>query len=510
MNLFGRSILGRVFVYFILFSILLIVGIFAMYSANWQTVTLGTFASALLIFLLYFLLVYLYEIVRPLRDVLVEMKALLAGKKYRRIYTKRSDEIGVIAHFFNEVTKNFEKVSTKIQEGKRMTDELEIAGSIQRAILPPNNPNVPGLDIDAKTRPAVELGGDVFDFITSGKNTYIYIGDVTGHGVPAAIVMTMVNTLIRTLAGIYANAFDVIYNVNKLLKVRIKSTMFMTLLLLKWDQETEKMTYVGAGHEHIVVYKAGKGKCEITKTGGIALGMVPDNSKLIKEVELPLELDDVIVLFTDGITEGRNMSGEMYGIDRLIKAVELYAPQYGSDGIVHHVALDYSRFVGEHKQDDDVTLIASKYIGKGHKHETTIQGISTATMTWLGNEDANTDTSAVADAELSDNEVTPLIPSPISESVAIPTAPIQVPAVENIPVAPIQPPVQTPKIDVFKAEVPKPTEVPKPIQVLPDETPTPTTQVNESKPAPEETSVLDGHIQAPLGDDSEEPSTPMI
>lgn len=495
MNLFGKSILGRVFVYFILFSILLTVGMFAMYAANWQTVTLGTFASALLIFLLYFLLVYLYEIVRPLRGVLIEMKALLAGKKYRRIYTKRSDEIGIIAHFFNEVTKNFEKVSTKIQEGKRMTDELEIAGSIQRAILPPKNPNVPGLDIDAKTRPAVELGGDVFDFITSGKNTYIYIGDVTGHGVPAAIVMTMVNTLIRTLAGIYANAFDVIYNVNKLLKVRIKSTMFMTLLLLKWDQETEKMTYVGAGHEHLVVYKAGKGKCEITKTGGIALGMVPDNGKLIKEVELPLELDDVIVLFTDGITEGRNMSGEMYGIDRLVKAVELYAPQYGSDGIVHHVALDYSRFVGEHKQDDDVTLIASKYIGKGHEHETTMQGISTATMTWLGKEDPN---SSIVDAELTNTEEeVPPIASPISES--IPT-PIQVTA---------------PKIDVFKPELSRPTEVtksvevPKPIQVLPDGTPPPPS-VDENKPAPAETSVLDGHIPTPLGDDTEEPSTPMI
>jgi serine phosphatase RsbU (regulator of sigma subunit) len=318
--------------------------------------------------------------------LLGEMKALLTGKKYNRIYTLRNDEIGVIAHFFNEVTKSFEKVSAQIQEGKRMMGELEIASSIQRAILPAENPNVPGLDIDAKTRPAVELGGDVFDFITSGDNTYIYIGDVTGHGVPAAIVMTMVNTLIRTLSGMYASAYDVIFNTNKLLKSRIKSTMFMTMLLLKWDQKTEKMTYVGAGHEHIIVYRAGKGKCEVNKTGGIALGMVPDNSHLIKEVDLPLEKDDVVILFTDGITEGRNMAGEMYGLDRLVKAVEIYAPQYSSDGIVHHVASDYSRFVENHKQDDDVTLIAIKFVGKGQEGTVSIQGVSTATMTWVEHE----------------------------------------------------------------------------------------------------------------------------
>jgi serine phosphatase RsbU (regulator of sigma subunit) len=135
-----------------------------------------------------------------------------------------------------------------------------------------------------------------------------------------------------------------------------------------------------------VVYRAGKGKCDVSKTGGIALGMVPDNSKLIKEVELPLEKDDVIVLYTDGITEGRNMGGEMYGLDRLVRAIELYAPQYGSDGIVHHVAEDYSRFVENHKQDDDVTLIAIKHVGKGQEGAVTIQGINTATMAWSGHE----------------------------------------------------------------------------------------------------------------------------
>jgi len=383
----GRSILGRVFIYFLLFGIILTAATFAAYSVDFQNISLPVFAGSLLVFLFYFMLVYLYEIVRPLKLILGEMKGLLTGKKYHRIYTKRTDEIGVIAHFFNEVTKSFEKVSTDIKEGKRMLGELEIASSIQKAILPPSNPQVPGLDIDAKTRPAVELGGDNFDFITVGDNTFIYVGDVTGHGVPAAIIMTMVNTLVHTLAENYKSPYDIVVNTNRQIKTRIKSTMFMTMLMLRWDHVQEKMSYVGAGHEHLVIYRAGKGKCEVKPTGGIALGMVPDNSKLVKEVDLPLDKDDVVILYSDGLTEGRNMVGEMYSLDRLVKAVELYAPQYSSDGIVHHVALDYSRFVENHMQDDDVTLIAMKYVGRGQEEKVTLAGVNAVTTSWLSKDE---------------------------------------------------------------------------------------------------------------------------
>lgn len=357
------SILRRVFFYFVLFALLIGAVVFFLYIAHQENIPLLVFSGILVLFLFYFLLVYYFEIVKPLKSILTQMKALLTGKKYHRIYTKRMDEIGIIAHFFNEVTKSFEKVSLDIREGKRMLSELEIAGQLQRDILPPESPKVTGLDIVAKTRPAVELGGDSFDFVTRGDNTFIYVGDVTGHGVPAAIVMTMVNTLIHTFVEVYDNAYDVLVNTNKQLKSRIKSTMFMTLLMLRWNRMSQQMTFVGAGHEHLLIYRVATGKCELRQSGGIALGMVPDNSQLIKEQELSLQEGDVIILYSDGLTEGRNMAGEMYTLDRLVEAVERFAPQYGPDGIVHHVALDYSRFVENHVQDDDVTLIAVQYIG---------------------------------------------------------------------------------------------------------------------------------------------------
>jgi len=363
MKFFEKSLLRRVFVYFFLFAVLITVTAFYFYSTNQKTISLNIFIGSLFVFLFYFLLVYFYEIFYPFRVILQQIKNLLTGKKYSKIYTKRIDEIGTVAHFFNEVTKNLEKISTQLKEGRRMLGELEIAAQIQKEILPTETPNIPGLDIVAKTRPAVELGGDNFDFITEKNNTYIYVGDVTGHGVPAALVMTIVHTLIHTFIEIYDKAFDVVVQTNRRLKTRIKSTMFMTMLMLRWNHVEQKMSYVGAGHEHLLIYRAGKGQCEVHMTGGIALGMVADNSKLIKEIDLPLEKDDVIVLYTDGIVEARNMAGEMYTLDRLKKAVELYAPQYSADGIVYHVAGDFSRFVEQHVQEDDITLIAIRYIG---------------------------------------------------------------------------------------------------------------------------------------------------
>jgi len=94
-----------------------------------------------------------------------------------------------------------------------------------------------------------------------------------------------------------------------------------------------------------------------------------------------------VMLYSDGLTEGRNMAGEMYGLDRLVKAVELYSPQYESDGIVHHVALDYARFVEDHVQDDDVTLIAMKYVGKGMEHKAKTGGSDSEKIAWISKDD---------------------------------------------------------------------------------------------------------------------------
>ena len=167
-----------------------------------------------------------------MKKVLYQMQALIAGKPYKRVFTNRIDEVGILAHFFNQVTKGLGKVSFDIKDRERMLDELTIASQLQSDILPIKTPQVDGLQIVAKNRPATELGGDSFNVFDAKGKTYIYIGDVTGHGVAAGLIMTMVYTLVSVFSDIYDNAYDILVNVNKNVKKYVKKAMFMTMVTL--------------------------------------------------------------------------------------------------------------------------------------------------------------------------------------------------------------------------------------------------------------------------------------
>lgn len=294
----------------------------------------------------------------PLGKIFYEMKAYISGRNYRKIFTDRIDEMGVLAHFFNDITRGFEKVKIALAEGKRMSEELSVGNDIQRRILPTVMPMVPGISIFGNTRPASEVGGDSFDIITAGNNTLIYVGDVTGHGIPAALIMVMVNTIIFTYSELYPNGYDIIVNTNRILKQQIEPRRFMTCVLLRWNSQENKMYFTGAGHEHILIFRKKDSFCEVKQTGGIALGMVPDISRIVKEEQIPLEIGDYVVLYSDGIIETKSISGEMFGIDRLKKSVESHAGSSTPEELVAKISKDFSVYVGDQIQEDDITLIA--------------------------------------------------------------------------------------------------------------------------------------------------------
>lgn len=340
--LLGILCLSFVFFYFI----------YPAASINLYSLLVSVAIIILLVFLAYFI-----AVARPLKTVLIQMQALLANKQYKKIFTTRIDEVGVIAHFFNSITKGLGSVSSDLKEHERILDELTIASQLQRDILPLESPVVAGLQIVAKNKPASELGGDSFNIFTVRDKTFVYIGDVTGHGAAAGLIMTMVNSLVGVFADLYDTAFDVMVGVNKYIKRHIKKSMFMTMTLLCWNQKSQKMTFVGAGHEHILVYRAASGQIDSILAGGVALGMLPDNTKSIKELEIVLEDGDFVVLYTDGITEAKNPAGELFGLPRLITSLKEYAPQYSAEGVSYHIATDLTAYMGSAPQGDDITLI---------------------------------------------------------------------------------------------------------------------------------------------------------
>jgi Fe2+ transport system protein FeoA len=276
----------------LLFSVLLtalVVAATVLFRQGVVQVSLWTFVGGLLGLLLFILVVFLLDVMAPLGRVAKEVRNLLGGRNYQRVAPTTIDEIGMFTHFFNEITRDLEKISYDVRERRRMTSELDIAAQIQRDVLPKSAPESKGLDIVAKTRPATEIGGDSFDFLKTadGKQTIIYIGDVTGHGVPSGIIMMMVNTLIRSMLSMgMVSSKDITVLTNTLLAPKISSRLFMTLVMLRWDAENQKMYYTGAGHEHILVYRQKTEKVEAIRSGGIALGMIDNNSMIAQEKEI--------------------------------------------------------------------------------------------------------------------------------------------------------------------------------------------------------------------------------
>lgn len=367
MKFIRKSLARKASVLFILLAVLLTAGGIALFRRNIMMVRTEYAIAAVGALLLFFLIIFMLDVVMPIKRVAKQVGNLLTGKQYERLKPASIDELGMFTHFFNVITEDLEKVSHDLKERKRMSSELDIASQIQKDVLPKEAPESPGLDIVAKTRSAAEVGGDCFDFLSSpDKNhTYIYIGDVTGHGVPAGLVMMMVDTLVQSMVSVgLLNSRDVIVNTNTLLQPRISTRLFMTLVMLRWDAANQKMFYTGAGHEHILIYHAQSEKVEAIKSGGIALGMIPDNSQIAVENEIPLQIGDSILLFTDGVTEAKNKTGEMYGLERLSASFEKYGFHPSAESIFDHVSKDFGNFVGEYVQADDITMICIKYVGR--------------------------------------------------------------------------------------------------------------------------------------------------
>ena len=325
--------------------------------------------------ILFGITLFLYQVFFiPIMKISHEVKLMLTGKKFKRIKPSTVDEIGVFTYFFNQISSNLETISDDIENNKRLISELDVASEIQRDILPKESPSIEGLDIVANTIAADEMGGDSFDLLQNKDNTYIYIGDVTGHGVPASLVMMMVNTLITAFAENGYGMKDMISKTNAILREKVSSSRFMTLLMLRWNETREEMSWLGAGHEYLLVYRAETREVEAIKGGGIALKMTENIDNILEEKKIDhLKDGDVVLLYTDGITEAKNPEGEMYEVERLIRALRINGHRSTAEGIFDSISEDFSNFILDTNQEDDITLIIVKKLPKGKQRRNPIR-----------------------------------------------------------------------------------------------------------------------------------------
>ena len=249
-------------------------------------------------------------------------------------------------------TPVLEDLAQEIRERERVEQELHVARSIQQASLPKEVPTLEGWQISPFYQPAREVGGDFYDFLKLSKGRLgILVGDATGKGVPAALVMASARSMLRALARASNSPGDVLRRVNDALVADIPANMFVTCFYAILDPETGSLTYANAGHD--LPYLWHGGDWEELRARGMPLGLRPAMSYEQKEVML--EPRDSALLYSDGLVEAHDPQGEMFGFPRLRGLVA----EHGEERSLGDFLLQklYS-FVGEGwEQEDDITLL---------------------------------------------------------------------------------------------------------------------------------------------------------
>jgi sigma-B regulation protein RsbU (phosphoserine phosphatase) len=251
-------------------------------------------------------------------------------------------------------------IYSEANEKKRLDHDLEIARDIQRLLLPEQAPAVTGFQIAGMNVPARQVSGDYFDYIRIDENRLgIAIADVSGKGVPASLIMAICRSVLRSQAAQDPSPSQVLRAVNRQLYPDIKEDMFISMAYLILDQQRGSLTLARAGHDAPLLYQRSSQKVTPLKPPGMVLGIDSGSvfDRLMSDFDVPLERDDCLVLYTDGVTEALDSEGLEFGMDRMIQSVRATAMQ-GASAIVTRVIEDVRNFAGSQPQHDDITMIA--------------------------------------------------------------------------------------------------------------------------------------------------------
>jgi len=248
----------------------------------------------------------------------------------------------------------------------RVESELQVAQRIQQRFTPSLRPQIPRVNLKGVYFPAYEVGGDYLDYFkTEAGNWVIVIADVSGKGIPAALVMTMLRSTFRAEARYETSAKKLMCAVNDLMAADLDDKSFVTALCLIINADGTSMSYARAGHPPLVIRQGHQGAAAATVLPkGSALGMLEGEnfSRLIEEVTLPLSMGDRVLIYTDGLVEAMNADRKPYGMPRLMALLNqglVASPEV----MVERLLEDVKTYTGGRPAHDDLTLLAMEVVG---------------------------------------------------------------------------------------------------------------------------------------------------
>jgi len=253
----------------------------------------------------------------------------------------------------NSVGSFVEDLVQEMRQREHIERELQVARTIQQASLPREVPQLKGWRITPIYQPAREVGGDFYDFLELDDGRLgIVVGDATGHGVPAALVMASARSMLRAVAQASNSPGDALRRVNDPLATEIPPNMFVTCFYCILDPKSGSLSYANAGHDLPYVWHGGA--CEELRARGMPLGLMPGMH--YEQKEIVLQKGESALLYTDGLVEAHNPQREMFGFPRLQTLVSEHAEEERS--LEEALLEELYSFVGEGwEQEDDITLL---------------------------------------------------------------------------------------------------------------------------------------------------------
>jgi phosphoserine phosphatase RsbU/P len=256
-----------------------------------------------------------------------------------------------------ENTRLTEVVATEVAQRERINRELEIAREVQQRLFPQFGPPIAGLDYAGKCRPASSVGGDYYDFVSMCDGRLgIAIGDISGKGVPAALLMASLQASLRGLAIANPPALSTLMeNLNRLIYDASPSNRYATFFYGVYDPKSRELVYVNGGHNPPMVFRGSQ--VLRLEEGGPVIGLF--GPARYQQASISLQSGDALMLFTDGVSEAMNLADEEFDEERLIAAVRR-GEGLTSAGLIDHVLSACDEFVAGAPQHDDMTLVAMR------------------------------------------------------------------------------------------------------------------------------------------------------
>ncbi len=284
------------------------------------------------------------------------------GARPTRFTPHEIDVVMGIAHQAGAAIESM-RLAGEAEEKKRMEYELGLARQIQTSFLPEACPRIPGYQIGAMWQTAREVSGDFYDFVTLHSHRLgITIADVSDKGMAAALFMALARTILRTMAIGKPTPREAVERANDVILADARAEMFVTVCYAVLDPQQHRVTYVNAGHMPPLLYRAAQDQVSTLSAHGIALGVVPNIT--LDEYQVDLAPGDVLLFYTDGLTDAINAQEEEFGMERLAALVAANA-RASSDTLVAEISRAVTEFAGEGVCFDDLTMVVLRRMADG-------------------------------------------------------------------------------------------------------------------------------------------------